>query len=159
MLLNAKNYLIPPLEKLERYNLGRDDVPTKVQEWFDYPTPNVSAVSKTAQGTILIWVPTLFLLLNIYFMGTLFWYLFRKGYRSATAPFNKSVLLFSCFIIINAGFSIGAAMIVFRYEFFPMMVLLTTSLLLLEKVEEKKPDKKLVKTDPYAGLQEQLAKA
>ncbi|HLI93186.1 MAG TPA: hypothetical protein VKU83_06240, partial [Puia sp.] len=37
LLVNTKNYLIPPLEKLEIYNLGQDRMWPQAQGWFEYP--------------------------------------------------------------------------------------------------------------------------
>jgi hypothetical protein len=69
--LNTGNYLIPQLDTLGNYNLGEDEIAELGQFWFDYTTPNVWSISKELQGSILMFFPILFLLLNGYFLVTL----------------------------------------------------------------------------------------
>lgn len=137
MLLNTKNYFFPPLEKLEIYNLGQDDVSTIAQDWFDYPTPNVTAVSKEVQGNILFIFPCLFLFLNALYIGSQIW-LFTKRRTISMSPENRAAnILIAVFSLANFGFCVFATIIVLRYQFFPMVITLTFSLLLFEWLDKK----------------------
>lgn len=47
MLVNTKNYFLPPLEKLEVYNLGLDEYWPMAQYWFDMQKEAKSYLPKT----------------------------------------------------------------------------------------------------------------
>jgi len=129
MLLNLRNYLFPKLEKLEVYNLGESSVEIEAQEWFDYQTPSVSAVSFTAQKAILNIFPFLFLLANSLCLCGLIWWVIRGEYHFLTVNFNRVFILSMSLILLNILFSICATVNVFRYQVFPLVVLVTSSLL------------------------------
>ena len=136
-LMNAKNYFVPPLEKLEVYNLGEDKVWPVAQRWFDYKTPVVTCASKDVQGSILFLYPAIFLIVNLYLIGLVVWYVVSKKYKLATRKFNFTILLTVAFLVMNFLFCITATILVFRYEFFPMIICLSFSLLLSEVFELK----------------------
>lgn len=150
MLLNTKNYLLPPLEKLEIYNLGQDDVENIAQDWFDYKSPEVNSISKELQGKILFLYPYLFCLLNFYFLITLCWFIFKRKYSTPNSSVNDLLLLSVCFWLANFAFCIGTTILVFRYEVFPMIVCLVSSSLLFQWMDEKIPEKE--KTTKQAEL-------
>lgn len=137
MLVNTKNYFFPPLEKLEIYNLGDDEVGDVAEDWFDYKTPEVSSISKTIQGKILAPFPYFFFFLNVFLLGSLIWlYAKRKSLhldRQLCATFWVSTTLLAA----NFCFCVFATIIVMRYQFFPMLVTLTFPLLLVEILERK----------------------
>jgi hypothetical protein len=139
MLLNAKNYFMPPLEKLEVYNLGQDDVSVIAQDWFGYKTSSVSAVSKTLQGRILFFFPYLFFFLNVLFAGSLIWWFYRRRSVSLGLEFNYTMILSVSLLLANTAFCIFATIIVLRYQFFPMIITLTFPLLLIELLDKKHP--------------------
>jgi hypothetical protein len=137
ILPNVRNYFLPPLEKLEIYNLGLDNVSFEAQNWFDYKTPFVWAVSRKIQGVILFIFPPLFFVLNLFFLGYTVWLFTKKGEMKKIAG-RRSVILFSlCFWLLNFCFSIVATINVFRYQFFPMIIVLSYSLLLGELLHQK----------------------
>jgi hypothetical protein len=135
MLLNAWDYFIPPLEKFEVYNTGQDRIRSTGQIWFQYSSPNVWAISKTLQGTLLVWAPILFLVLNLYFAGALSMLLWRKRWRDTSSLFQQTQLVTTCFLSLNFFFSIFTTMIVLRYELFAMIVLLTFAMLTSDQLE------------------------
>lgn len=137
MLPNARNYFLPPLEKLEIYNLGLSRVDPIAKFWFHYESERVSSISKTLQGTILSVFPALFLGLNTYLLATfLAIWLFEK-YRFLSTDMVKSALIVVSFWILNFLFCVSATIIVFRYEFLPMIICLTFSLLSTEWFDKK----------------------
>jgi len=137
LLVNTRNYFLPPLEKLEIYNLGQDEMWPIAGYWFDYPTLKVRSVSKLLQGNLLMLYPGLFLVLNIYFLWSLYQFIRRKGFRLAPRFFSFTVILVSGFVFLNAAFSIFANIIVIRYQVFPMIVCLAFSMLLTDYLEQR----------------------
>jgi hypothetical protein len=127
---NLINYLKPPLEKLELYNLGNDTVNSLPMQWFDLPGPKVHAISQTLQGSILFLYPSIFFALNVLFVIGLIKNV-KNGVKSDLH--QKTFNALSLFLVANVGFCIVATIIVFRYEIFPMVVLVLTLLLLLDE--------------------------
>ena len=135
--LSIKNYFLPPLEKLEIYNLGMDSVLPIAQYWFGYKSLRIRSVSKGLQGTLLFVFPPLFFLFNLYFI----WNMLIFGCRYASKVLkNKNVVgywLISAFITLNFGFTVLASINVFRYQFVPMIVSVAFTLLLMEWLDEQ----------------------
>lgn len=142
MLVNTKNYFLPPLEKLEVYNLGMDEIWPIAAYWFDYPSLKIKSVSKTLQGTLLFVFTGLFMALNIYFMGGLFMFFRRKGLETADRFYRNTIFFISVFLLLNFCFSVFANIIVIRYEVFPMIVFLAFSMLLTDYLEQSVPARK-----------------
>ena len=136
LLVNTKNYFLPPLEKLEIYNLGQDDIATIAAFWFGYPSLKVTSVSKTLQGNVLLLYPVLFMILNFYFGWSLYLFIRRKGFKMAERRLSYTVALISLFVLLNAGFSIFANIIVIRYEVFPMIIFLAFPMLMTDWLEQ-----------------------
>lgn len=133
LLINAKNYFLPSLEKLEVYNQGLDEMPFLAKQWFHYPDWKVTAVSKTFQGYILFPYPTLFLFVNLYFAWQMLLFIQRRGLVRSERKFVLSLGMICTLLVLNAAFSIFANIIVFRYQVFPLFALLIAGLLLAEK--------------------------
>lgn len=142
LLVNTKNYFIPPLEKLEIYNLGEEEIWPIAQSWFRYPSPKVRSISKTLQETILSLFPFFFLLLNIYYAAILFQFFRRRGFQNTGRAARLTILTTTSFLVLNAAFSIFATMVVIRYEIFPMLIFLTFAMLLTDYVEILSPKTK-----------------
>jgi hypothetical protein len=135
VLPNAVNYLYPPLEKLEVYNLGSDSIEPAAAQWFGYDDLRVTSVSKDVQGLILTPFPWLFLLLNLVLLGGLSYYLGNRKFRQELKVFNNGLLLLVSFWLLNLLFSLVATIVVFRYEFVPMILLMVTDLALLDRLD------------------------
>jgi hypothetical protein len=135
LLPNDGNYLTPPLETLSTYNLGEDEVSESEQFWFDYTTPNVWCISKELQGSILMFFPILFLLLNGYFVISLVLIIRRSKLRSMSGSLKFPVLIITAFLGLNATFSIFTNHTALHNQVFPMLVLLTFSMLLTDYLE------------------------
>lgn len=132
LLLNTKNYFLPQLEKFANYNKGESEIEPVMQDWFDYPTPDVGAASPEIQGKILFIFSPFFLLMNLYFLGSLGWFVFKKKYLKTDPAFNKMILVSGCFLVFNFCFSVFVTIDVLRYQIFPMILCTTTSLLILD---------------------------
>lgn len=144
LLVNTKNYFLPPLEKLEIYNLGQDEMWPIAGYWFGYPSLKVKSVSKLLQGNLLLLFPGLFMVLNLYFFWSLYSFIRRKGFQWAPRYFSFTVILVSGFVLLNAAFSIFANIIVIRYQVFPMIVCLTFSMLLTDYLEQRALSRQLM---------------
>jgi hypothetical protein len=150
LLVNTKNYFIPPLEKLEIYNLGEDSMWPEAQEWFEYSSPKIWCVSKQLQGTVLVLFPVFFLVLNLYYLIGLWMFIQRGGFRKTSRIVQYTILTTTVFLALNAAFSIFANIIVIRYEIFPMLVFLAFVMLLTDYVEILLPMTVRSKSPPSA---------
>jgi len=142
--LNMRHYFIPPLEKLEIYNLGDDDVLIIAQDWFDYKTPEVYSVSKTIQGNILSVFPLLFLFTNLYLLGCLAVVHFKGRPLKIYHSFKGILLVNIFFLFANFCFTILATMNVLRYQIFPMIILIVSAILLSECVDRMSINQKSI---------------
>jgi len=135
LLVNTKNYFLPPLEKLEIYNLGMDEMWPIGAYWFHYPNLKVTSISKTLQGTILFVYTVLFAILNLYFTVALCLYIRRRAWKKAARSFNYTIALITGFMLLNFVFSVFANIIVIRYQVYPMIILLAFMMLLTDQLE------------------------
>jgi len=154
MLLNTKHYFLPPLEKLEVYNLGQDEVWKPAMEWFDYKSTKVESYSRTLQGTLLAPFPLFFLFVNVCVMGIMTLFLLRKHYRETTGAYTKSILVMFLLFLGNMAFTIFTTMNVLRYQFFPMVISFGLLILLSELIGIKKTttEKSLSVSEPQKSL-------
>ena len=137
ILPNIKNYFLPPLEKLEVYNLGLDDIFPDAKHWFNYESNKITSISKQAQGLILFPFPALFLLVNFNFILNFLIFIGKKRYLKIAPEISRAILLAGVFLALNLCFSVFATIIVFRYEIFPMIICLAFSLF-IDKYNNKR---------------------
>jgi len=140
LLVNTKNYFFPPLEKLEEYNVGGDEMWPIGAYWFRYQSLKIWVFSHGFQGYLLFLFTGLFAVLNLYFAVMLFLFLRRVGWKKADSSFRNILLLTTTFLLLNAVFSIFANIIVIRYQVFPMIVFLAFTMLLTDYLEWSKKD-------------------
>jgi len=145
LLVNTKNYFLPPLEKLEVYNLGKDDIWPLAATWFGFQKPLIHAnVSYSLQGIILMFLTPLFLILNGYYLYNLYRFIRQKGYRKVNKKTATTIFLISTFLFLNLFFSIFANIIVIRYQIYPMIIFLTFSMMLTDLLDLQAATKKPV---------------
>lgn len=137
VLRNTPNYFIPPLEKLEVYNLGEGEVEPIAARWFDYKTVKVSAISKDFQSHILNLFPIGFALLNFFCIGGIILLFMQNKSKMSAISISKNILLSASLLLLNMLFCITTTIIVMRYEFFPMTICLLLSVLILEKLNKQ----------------------
>jgi hypothetical protein len=135
---NAKEYGLPGLESLLSYNEERETVDSTAIKWFGYKSERVGCLNKTIQGTLLWPIPWWFLMVNMFFWGTLVMLLIRARRYALSPALLRTLLLAGGFWIINFCFSIYAAPIVFRFQLFPLIVYTTFSLLMLDRLKKGK---------------------
>ncbi|RBL89103.1 hypothetical protein [Chitinophaga flava] len=137
LLPNTFNYFIPPLEKLTEYNLGTDEAAPVAIFWFNYSSKKLSAVSLNGQKGLLFFFPILFGLLNLLFIWIIIRWLISKAYKEANISTKKALWLVLATLLVNAGFSILASPIVFRYQVFAMIICLVFIGVLLDKLKQE----------------------
>ncbi|MDR3716758.1 MAG: hypothetical protein P4L51_28455 [Puia sp.] len=136
MGLNLRDYLLPPLEKLEVYNLGEDEVDASAKDWFDYPTAQVHAIDKDVQGYILYIFPVLFAVLHVFLLFWIGTMLYKGRYRALPLVTQKTLWVLGAFLLANCLFCLFATIIVLRYEVFPGIVVLSMVLLCQDSLGE-----------------------
>lgn len=138
VLLNLKHFFIPPLEKLDEYNLGSTKVDKIAQTWFDYKSNRVKSVSSTAQGYVLGFYPSLFMFLNICIIGFIFYLLGKRYLGGRKVIIDKGALIAIALLVLNMIFLTSTTIIVFRYQFLPAIISLWVFLYLLEQIDTLK---------------------
>jgi hypothetical protein len=128
---NAKEYCLPPMESFLAYNAQKNTVDATAVKWFGYKNDQVTCLNKTIQGRLLKPIPWLFLLANIIFCITMIILIARANRYVLSTALLRTLLLAGCFWIVNFCFSIYASPIVFRYQYFPMIVFITFAMLLI----------------------------
>ncbi|MBO9204100.1 MULTISPECIES: beta/alpha barrel domain-containing protein [Niastella] len=128
---NAKVFFLPPLECFLSYNEQKNTVDSVAMKWFHYKTDKVTCVNKTIQASILSPMPWLWLLSNIVFCSALVLVLVRAKRYHLSRVLLGTLLLAGTFWGVHFCFSIYATPIVFRYQYFPMTITITFSLLLI----------------------------
>jgi hypothetical protein len=137
MMTNAEHFFLPSLEKLALYNRGEDSVEKIAQSWFDYKSPAVHAISKTAQSYILLIYPYIFFFLNVLALGGVIWLMIKRQLFKLPRIYYTILLLTGILIIANFCFCIGVTIVVMRYQFFPMLMTLVFSMMILEYLEQQ----------------------
>jgi len=132
ILVNTKNYFLPPLEQLKVYNMGLDSIWERGRSWFNLPTVHVSAATPYLQEPLLLIFPPLFAGLNLFFLVAI-GSLLTSQPVSLSQGFVRTVLLIGCLLALNFGFSVFANIIVIRYQIFPLLQFLTFGLVIWEK--------------------------
>lgn len=138
LLPNTANYLLPFLEDLGQYNLGKTQVPPVVQDWFDYQTGDIQSSFSTLKMIIIKPLPYLFLLANIFFLGSLIWWILSKAYRKITPTLKTSLVIAIVYFLLNYCYSISASIVVFKSQMFSFIICSSFSFLLIETIEAKK---------------------
>ena len=130
---NVWKYFEPPLEFLGTYNMGGDSVGKLAKTWFKYKTQRVARHNDGhLEIEAISWYPVFACLCNVLFLICLVGLTIFRTARSTRAKTVQLALLFSAIYFINAGFSIVASPIVLRYQIFPIIVILTASLIVAD---------------------------
>ena len=146
---NAKKYYAPPIEFLEAYNSGKDSVNTVAQVWFGYNSKKVFTRTKNLKASSLAWCPILTGIVNVILLCSLFCFLLLfKG--NSDALFTKCIFLVAVMWLTNAAFTISASSAALRYQVFPILLVTTFSMVLIDwlcqvavKLETKKDNQML----------------
>jgi hypothetical protein len=130
LLMNTKKYFLPPLEVLSSYNKNRSTINEPARIWFGLSTDRVRSVSDTIQAPILSPFSYFYLILNAVYAVLLLLFSLKGVYKKTGRFFNTSLLVVTLFWGLNFLFSVFSTCIVLRYQIFPMIILLSYTLLL-----------------------------
>jgi len=133
---NIKNYFYPPLNNLSQYNRGKNDVWMNAQDWFDWNTPETRVAAKDAGRYVLYIYPVLFFFLQLYMVGSIIMLLRWKNLRNVLVQ-NCELLIWFCFLTLNFGFTVVAAMNILRYQVCPMVICFTAALVVTEALDNR----------------------
>lgn len=125
---NANKYYAPPVEFLENYNSGKDEVSPTAAAWFGYRTQKVHTRMKDNETWVLNFYPILSGIINAVMVFMLLFYCSLKGWQT-TKLANKGIIMGIVVWLLNAGFTIGASSAALRFQSFP--ILLTTLFVVL----------------------------
>jgi hypothetical protein len=128
---NAMKYYAPPVEFLEHYNSGKNDVLPIAQNWFDYNSTTVSTRMKSKEVWILGFYPILSGIINVIMLCVLICYLSLKGWQTKN-NFRIGILMGGTVWLLNAGFTIIASSAALRFQSFPLLITIIFASLLLD---------------------------
>lgn len=128
---NANKYYAPPIEFLETYNTGKDNVTEKTKDWFGYKSRKIKTRFKNPTVITLSFYPILTGIINVLMLFSLISYFILKGWQSSPIA-NKAILLSGFTWLINAGFTIIASSPALRFQSFPILLTVTFVALLLD---------------------------
>ena len=131
---NVLNYSVPPFEFLSMYNMKVDSVGQLAKDWFGYKSLRVKSYSKDIKVVSIY--PAMVAIINILFLGGLIGFVVVKGFRIATRNFVKVLVLIFVVWLANFCFSIMASPIVLRYQLFPMVLIFSVGVLLVEFISK-----------------------
>ena len=135
MLPNAVKYAVPPTEFLGTYNMGGDSVRKLAKDWFNYKSQKVKDHNqKDARIGATEWYPIFATMVNIVFIMGLIGIVFLNIIKWKEYGLPQLLGLVLLLWLLNTGFSIFASPVVLRYQAFPLMIFLTVSLLLTERI-------------------------
>ncbi|MDR3712405.1 MAG: hypothetical protein P4L51_06290 [Puia sp.] len=157
ILPNIKNYMMPPLEKLAQYNVGYEDVSPIAKYWFRYRPNKLSATSNDIQWPILFVFPMLFFALNIYLLFCLGRMYINHKNAVQNPRIRKLLQLACCALLLNFLFSVSVTINVFRYQFFPIIILLITAMLLMEWQGKSVRENNTIENDNSSQLKPNLS--
>lgn len=141
IISNAKNYLLPPLEKLDNYNLFLNTVPYEVQDWFNYTLPDVASVSPRFQQKLFSYYPSIFLFLNGCWLIGVCSIIFMQKFKSLRFGSIYFISLTGLYLLLSFLANIIAHPIVFRFEVSPLIFLISSSLMIFECLSTVKNEK------------------
>jgi len=122
LLPNIKEYFHPSLEVFKKYNIGQDSVQPIAKEWFQYSDRRVNTALKRQQAILLSPLPYIAGMANFLLLVSLTWLQVSPYRKKMERPLYYFGLFIGFFIAINFCFSVFASPVVFRYQYFPVVV-------------------------------------
>lgn len=121
---NFQRWFAPPIEFLEKYNSGYNNVPNYVKDWFKYKSDKIYSRVKNPKmiETALGFYPMVVGISHILFFFSFLALLFL-GINKKYPLLFKGVLLVFFYWIVNLGFSVFASPIALRFQMFPIQVM------------------------------------
>jgi hypothetical protein len=118
---NALKYYAPPIEFLEKYNSGKNDVTELTKWWFKYKARNITTRMKDNSVWVLNFYPIFSGVTNVVLLISLICYLLLKGWQLNNS-FKNLVLMGALLWVLNAAFTITASSAALRFQSFPILI-------------------------------------
>jgi hypothetical protein len=131
VLMSCGHYFLPLIGDLDSYNQGQEEIGWQAQDWFDYRSPNVAAISNTLQSWVLSPIPYIFFFLQVLALGCVGWLVISRRVRALTTSFAVIIVICALLLFGNFGYSVLAGAVSVENQFFPMILVLTFCLLLI----------------------------
>ncbi|NIG56466.1 hypothetical protein [Chitinophaga sp. Cy-1792] len=117
---NFLKYYTPPVEFLEKYNMGIDSVQEIAKVWFNYKDRKVKVRLKTYDAKVLDIYPTLVGVMSVLFLFGCIFMLVLGAHKEVVL--RKALLLAFALWSVNLAFSLFASPIALRFQLFPILV-------------------------------------
>jgi hypothetical protein len=128
---NALKYYAPPIEYLEFYNNKQSTVNSVAQSWFGYKTSKVHSRIKDSKSYPLDIFPILTGSMNIMLLCCLICFFILLGFRTKIA-LSKTIILVMSIWLLNAAFTIFSTPAAIRFQSFPIILITTFCLVLID---------------------------
>ena len=128
---NLLRYFIPPVEYLQNYNSGADNVQPIAEFWFNYKSNKINSIFKDLSINILNFHPIIIGILNIFFIMIIFSNL--RIFNPKNSQKKLAIIVFSLWLL-NLTFSIVMSPIALRFQVFPSIILTSFIILYLERL-------------------------
>jgi protoporphyrinogen oxidase len=130
---NMLKYYTPPVEFLDKYNMGKDSVHEIAKAWFHYNTRKVKTAFSDYNIKTLNFYPILIGTLNgIYLMAVMIYFILWDKERRKRM--KVIIFLSGGLWIFNFCFSVIASPIALRFQIYPFFVFTIVTCLVIEKV-------------------------
>lgn len=131
-LANIENYLYPPLCDLKIFHNGTSRAFDEERLWFDYKSDKVSCISFDLQSYLGIY-SSIFFVMNGLFLFQLVTSIRKRVFTRLPRTERYILFLLTAYLFVNFLFTINASINLLRYQYIPLFVLFTITLLFHEK--------------------------
>jgi len=128
---NSKGFINPPLEAFTTYNLGMDSAKADGKLWFDYKVNKVTSVFNKYQEHLLQPFAAVFGICNLLLLCFFPWGIIKSWKSKLPTALRKIMIATYCILLGNFAFSIVSAPVVFRYQYFPLLLSFSLCLIML----------------------------
>jgi protoporphyrinogen oxidase len=130
---NVLKYYTPPVEFLDKYNMGIDTVLDLARSWFHYKNRKVKSAFSDYRINALNFYPILIGTLNgIYLMVLLMYFIIWD--KSKRKSLRVIIFLSASLWIFNFCFSVFASPIALRFQIYPFFVFTIVTSLVIERI-------------------------
>jgi hypothetical protein len=129
---NVKQYILPPLENLSRYNEGMDTIEPIAIKWFLYKTNEVKPRFNNTEIHVFDYYHVIVALIILSFVSGFAGYFLISGNKLTEPKFQYALWITGLYCCCNFIFSILASPVMLRYQLFNMILCFTFSILLID---------------------------
>lgn len=140
---NANKYYAPPVEFLQSYNSGQNDVIDLAKGWFGYNSNKVKTRTKDPEVTILNFYPILSGVINVIMLFGLLFFIALNGFNRMN-HLRTAVFLGGAIWLLNAGFTISASSAALRFQSFPILISTIFSFVIIDWIRIMATENKVI---------------